>query len=433
MRMIDVIIKKKDNIELSEEEINWVIENYTNGEIPDYQMSSLLMAIVFNDMTKNERLYLTNAIVNSGVVTDLTGIKGIKVDKHSTGGVGDKTTLVLAPLVSSCGVPVAKMSGRGLGHTGGTLDKIEAIPGASVDIEINDFIKQVNEIGIAVIGQTGELAPADKKLYALRDVTGTVESIPLIASSIMSKKLASGADAIVLDVKVGTGAFMKTIERAEELAQAMVDIGNGAGRKTTACITSMDEPLGLAVGNTLEVIEAINTLKGNAPSDLLEVVLELGSHMVVNGGKAKTYDEAKTMLMANIENGKGLEQLKKFIKMQHGDEKYIEDTELFEKAKYLVEVKATKSGYISKIDAYQVGIACMQLGAGRATKDSVIDMAVGTVLYKKQADKVEKGEVLAVIHSNREDVSAEYSEILDSYKIVDEKVKKTPIIYSTVE
>ncbi len=433
MRMVDIIIKKRSNVELTVEEINWMIEQYTKGEIPDYQMSSFLMAVVLNDMTKKERLYLTQAMVNSGSIVDLSKIHGVKVDKHSTGGVGDKTTLVLAPLVAACGVPVAKMSGRGLGHTGGTLDKIESIPNATIDIALDDFIKQVNEKGIAVIGQTGELAPADKKLYALRDVTGTVESIPLIASSIMSKKIAAGSDAIVLDVKLGTGAFMKTIEQAKELAEAMVEIGNGAGRKTTACITSMAEPLGLAVGNNLEVIEAIDVLKGNGPKDVLDLVLELGSHMVVHGGKAETYEEAKTMLLENINNGKGIEKLKEFITAQGGDASVVDDTNLFEKAKNIVEVKAEKDGYIESIDALAVGIAGMKLGAGRATKEDVIDMAVGVILNKKQADKVEKGEVLAYIYANKENVENEYSDILNAYKIVDNKVDKIPLIYDVIE
>ncbi len=433
MRMIDLILKKKNKVELTTEEINWMIEQYTKGEIPDYQMSSFLMAVVLNNMTKNERVSLTKAMVNSGSVVDLSKINGIKVDKHSTGGVGDKTTLVLAPLVASCGVPVAKMSGRGLGHTGGTLDKIESIPNATIDISLEDFIKQVNEKGIAVIGQTGELAPADKKLYALRDVTGTVESIPLIAASIMSKKIAAGSDAIVLDVKLGTGAFMKTLEQAKELAEAMVEIGNGAGRKTTACITSMAEPLGLAVGNNLEVIEAINTLKGNGPKDVLELVLELGSHMVVNGGKAETFEEAKQMLQENITNGKGLQKLKEFITAQGGDASVVDNTDLFDKANYITEIKAENDGFIENIDALAIGIAGMKLGAGRATKDDVIDMAVGVVLNKKQADKVSKGETLAYIYSNRENVENEYKEILEAYKIVQTKVDKIPLIYDVVQ
>ncbi len=433
MRMVDLIIKKRDKIELSKEEIYWIIEQYTKKNIPDYQMSSLLMAILLNDMTNSERLYLTQAMIDSGDVVDLSDIEGIKVDKHSTGGVGDKTTLILAPLVASLDIPVAKMSGRGLGHTGGTLDKIESIPGAYIEVPEDDFIKQVNTKKIAVVGQTGELAPADKLLYALRDVTGTVESIPLIASSIMCKKIASGANAIVLDVKLGTGAFMKTEEMARKLAEAMVEIGNGAGRKTTACITSMAEPLGLAVGNALEVIEAIDTLKGNGPQDVIDLVLELGSHMVVHAGKANTYDEAKVMLKQNIENGKGIQKLKDLIEAQGGNSDIVDNTSLLPSAKYVKPVIATESGYVENINALEIGIAGMKLGAGRATKEDVIDMAVGIVLNKKQADEVSEGDVLAYIHSNREDVDNEYSDIINAYNIVDSKVDKIPLIYGIVE
>ncbi|MFV0519513.1 MAG: pyrimidine-nucleoside phosphorylase [Lachnospirales bacterium] len=433
MRMVDIIDKKRIKQELTREEINWLVEGFTKGEIPDYQVSSFLMAVVLNDMTKKERLFLTEAMVNSGETIDLSSIDGIKVDKHSTGGVGDKTTLVLAPLVAACGVPVAKMSGRGLGHTGGTIDKIEAIPNAKIDISQDDFLKQVDTIGIAVVGQTGELVPADKKLYALRDVTGTVESIPLIASSIMSKKIAAGSDAIVLDVKIGTGAFMKNISDACELAKTMVEIGNDAGRNTVACITSMTEPLGLAVGNNLEVIEAINVLKGEGPEDVLELVLELGSLMVVLGKKAQTIDEAKKMLLENIENGKGFEKLKEFLKAQGGDISVIEDTNTFEKAKYVTQVLATEDGYIESIDALAIGVAAMQLGAGRRTKEDTIDMAVGIVLNKKQANKVQKGECLAYLHSNKEDVKNEYKETLEAFKISKNEVEKTPLIYEVIK
>lgn len=433
MRMVDLIIKKRDNIELSREEIQYIIQEYTAGIIPDYQMSSFLMAVVLNGMTKAERSYLTQAMVDSGEVVDLSDIEGVKVDKHSTGGVGDKTTLVLAPLVASLGIPVAKMSGRGLGHTGGTLDKLEAIEGMKIEIELHDFIKQVNDKGIAVIGQTGELAPADKLLYALRDVTGTVESIPLISSSIMCKKIAAGSDAIVLDVKLGTGAFMKTIDDARELATAMVEIGNDAGRKTTACITSMAEPLGHAVGNSLEVIEAIDTLKGNGPSDVVELVLELGSHMVVNAQKADNYEQAKEMLKENIANGKGLEYLKILIDAQGGNSDFVDNTDLFKKADFIIEVKSEKSGFIKSIDALEIGLAAMELGAGRATKDDKIDMAVGIVLNKKQADEVKDGEVLAYVHSNSEDVANQIRKIINAFDIVSDKVAKEPLIYDVVE
>ncbi len=433
MRMIDIIIKKKNKIELSREEINWFIDGFTKGEIPDYQVSSFLMAVVLNDMTKSERLFLTQAMVNSGQVVDLSVIEGVKVDKHSTGGVGDKTTLVLAPLVAACGVPVAKMSGRGLGHTGGTIDKLESIPNTKIDIPQDEFLKQVATSGISVVGQTGELAPADKKLYALRDVTGTVESIPLIASSIMSKKIAAGSDAIVLDVKLGTGAFMKTLDEARELATTMVEIGNGAGRSTVACITSMVEPLGLAVGNNLEVIEAIDVLRGKGPKDVLDLVLELGSHMVVLGKKADTFEEAKAMLLENINNGKGFSKLKEFLAAQGGDTSVIDDTELFEKAKYVIPVIAKEDGYIESIDALAIGVAAMKLGAGRSKKDDVIDMAVGIVLNKKQAEKVTKGDCLAYLHSNQEETTEVYNETFEAFKTSKTAVEKVPLIYEVIK
>lgn len=433
MRMVDLIIKKRDKVELTTEEINYIIENYTNKNIPDYQMSSFLMATLLNGMTKRERLDLTHAMVNSGETIDLSSINGVKVDKHSTGGVGDKTTLILAPLVASLDIPVAKMSGRGLGHTGGTIDKMEAIPGLKTSMELDEFIRQVNDINIAVVGQTGDLAPADKLIYALRDVTGTVDSIPLIASSIMSKKIASGADAIVLDVKLGTGAFMKTLDDAKELAEAMVEIGNGAGRKTTACITSMTEPLGYAVGNTLEVIESIDVLNGKGPKDVIELVLELGSHMVVHANKAETFEIAKKMLQENIDNKKGAEKFKQFIKAQGGDENVVDDTSLLESAKYKIDVIAKEAGFVKNIDAMAVGVAGMKLGAGRATKEDVLDMAVGIVLNKKQADEVKEGDVLAVIHANRENVEEEYNDILNAYNVVPTKVEKDKLIHGVIE
>lgn len=433
MRIVDLIAKKRDNKILTKDEIDWMIKNYTDGTIKDYQMSAMLMAIYLNNMTKEESVNLTMAIVDSGEIIDLAGIKGIKVDKHSTGGVGDKTTIVLAPLVASLGIPVAKMSGRGLGHTGGTVDKLEAIEGFKTELPLEKFTEQVNEYKIAVAGQTANLAPADKKLYALRDVTATVSSIPLIASSIMSKKIASGSNAIVLDVKVGNGAFMKTIDEAKKLARAMVDIGNGAGRKTTALITGMTEPLGYAVGNTLEIIESIEMLKGNGPKDLIELVLELGSHMVVNAGFSSTYEEAKGLLKENIENGKGLEMFKTFVKIQGGDEKIVDDYSLLGESKEIIEVISKEDGYIKSIEAEKIGICAMKLGAGRETKEDKIDMTVGIKLKKKQSDAVKKGEVLAYMYVNNDKYKDIHEDVVNSFNIVKEKCEKEKLIYDTIE
>ncbi|MBX4262981.1 pyrimidine-nucleoside phosphorylase, partial [Clostridium estertheticum] len=390
--------------ELTTKEINFFIEGYTKGTIPDYQASSLAMAIYFQDMNDRERADLTMAMVNSGETIDLSKIEGIKVDKHSTGGVGDTTTLVLAPLVAALDIPVAKMSGRGLGHTGGTIDKLESISGFHVEITNDKFIELVNRDKVAVIGQTGNLTPADKKLYALRDVTGTVNSIPLIASSIMSKKIASGANAIVLDVKTGAGAFMKTDKDAENLAHAMVQIGNNVGRNTMAIISDMSQPLGFAIGNALEVKEAIDTLKGEGPEDLTELVLTLGSQMVVLAKKAKTLEEARKMLLEVIKNGKALDKFKVFVKNQGGDESVVDNPEKLPQAKYKIDVPALTSGFISNMVADEIGIAAMLLGAGRATKEDKIDLAVGLMLRKKVGDKVEKGEPILTIYSNRENV-----------------------------
>ena len=362
------------------------------------------MAIYFQDMNDRERADLTRAMVESGDTIDLSAIDGVKVDKHSTGGVGDTTTLVLAPLVASLGVPVAKMSGRGLGHTGGTIDKLESIAGFHVELTREQFIDLVNRDKVAVIGQSGNLTPADKKLYALRDVTGTVNSIPLIASSIMSKKIAAGADAIVLDVKTGDGAFMKTQEDAEELAHAMVRIGNHVGRKTIAIISDMSQPLGFAIGNALEVKEAIETLQGKGPKDLTELVLTLGSQMVILAGKAKTSEEAKEMLLDAIHSGKALAKFKEFLANQGGDASIVDDLTKLPQAKYKIELLAKQSGYISRMVADEIGVASMILGAGRATKEDVIDLAVGLVLHKKVGDKVEEGESILTIYSNRENV-----------------------------
>ena len=426
MRMVDIIEKKRDGQILTKEEIEFFIEGYTNGDIPDYQASSLAMAIFFQDMNEEERAALTMAMVNSGDVIDLSKINGIKVDKHSTGGVGDTTTLVLAPLVAAVGVPVAKMSGRGLGHTGGTIDKLESIDGFHVEISEADFIKLVNEDQVAVIGQTGNLTPADKKLYALRDVTGTVNSIPLIASSIMSKKIAAGADAIVLDVKTGNGAFMKTLEDAEALAHAMVSIGNNVGRNTMAIISDMSQPLGRAIGNALELKEAIDTLNGQGPEDLTELVLTLGSQMVVLAERANTLEEARQLLNEAIENGSALDKFKTFLENQGGDASVVNSPELLPTAEYQIDYKAKSSGVVSELIANEIGVASMMLGAGRQTKDDDIDLSVGIVLNKKVGDKVNVGESLLTIHSNRENVD-------DVIKKLDESIEikaqaKTPTL-----
>ncbi len=427
MRMVDIIEKKRDGQELTTAEINFFIEGYTKGEIPDYQASALAMAIYFQDMNDRERADLTRAMVESGDTIDLSAIDGVKVDKHSTGGVGDTTTLVLAPLVASLGVPVAKMSGRGLGHTGGTIDKLESIAGFHVELTREQFIDLVNRDKVAVIGQSGNLTPADKKLYALRDVTGTVNSIPLIASSIMSKKIAAGADAIVLDVKTGDGAFMKTQEDAEELAHAMVRIGNHVGRKTIAIISDMSQPLGFAIGNALEVKEAIETLQGKGPKDLTELVLTLGSQMVILAGKAKTSEEAKEMLLDAIHSGKALAKFKEFLANQGGDASIVDDLTKLPQAKYKIELPAKQSGYISRMVADEIGVASMILGAGRATKEDVIDLAVGLVLHKKVGDKVEEGESILTIYSNRENVEDVKQKLYDNIFIANTATAPTLI------
>lgn len=427
MRMVDIIEKKRDGHELTTAEINFFIEGYTKGEIPDYQASALAMAIFFQDMTDRERADLTRAMVESGDTIDLSAIDGVKVDKHSTGGVGDTTTLVLAPLVASLGVPVAKMSGRGLGHTGGTIDKLESIAGFHVELTREQFIDLVNRDKVAVIGQSGNLTPADKKLYALRDVTGTVNSIPLIASSIMSKKIAAGADAIVLDVKTGDGAFMKTQEDAEKLAHAMVRIGNHVGRKTIAIISDMSQPLGFAIGNALEVKEAIETLQDKGPKDLTELVLTLGSQMVILAGKAKTSEEAKEMLLDAIHSGKALAKFKEFLANQGGDASIVDDLTKLPQAKYKIELPAKQSGYISRMVADEIGVASMILGAGRATKEDVIDLAVGLVLHKKVGDKVEEGESILTIYSNRENVEDVKQKLYDNIFIADTATAPTLI------
>lgn len=433
MRMYDLIMKKRKGEELTTEEINFFVDGFTKGEIPDYQASAMLMAIFFNKMNKRETADLTNAMVESGDKIDLSNIKGVKVDKHSTGGVGDKTSICLTPLVASLGIPVAKMSGRGLGHTGGTIDKLETFKGFSVELTEEQFMENVNKINIAIMGQSGNLVPADKKLYALRDVTATVDNMSLIASSIMSKKLASGADAIVLDVKVGDGAFMKTPETAKELAQEMVDIGKHLGRETIGVISDMDQPLGYAIGNSLEVIEAIELLKGNGPKDLLELTLTIGSNMLLCAKMAESEEEARKMLMENIKNGKGLEKLKDFVKAQGGDISPIDDYSKFPQAKYVEKVTSPVDGYITKIHAEAFGLIAMELGAGRATKESEIDLAVGIVLNKKRSEKVNKGDVLAYIHSNNEEkIEKARKSILENIVIEDSYDLNIPLIYDIV-
>ncbi len=428
MRAVDIIIKKRNGGKLSKEEIEFMVLGFTNGSVDNYQMSALNMAIYFQGMDDDEATMLTEAMLHSGDVLDLSKIEGIKVDKHSTGGVGDKTSLVIAPVVASLGIKFAKMSGRGLGHTGGTLDKLESIPGYNISISEEQFITQVNNIGIALVGQTADLAPADKKLYALRDVTGTVESIPLIASSIMSKKLASGSDAICLDVKVGSGAFMKNEESATKLARLMVEIGKKCGKKMTAVLTNMDEPLGLAVGNSLEVIEAINTLNGNGPKDFNELCKEIAAHLILDSGYAETLDEAYLLYQRQIDNKEGLNTLAKLVRAQGGDDSYIYDINKFKKALYKIDVKAKNSGYVGKIDALMIGNAAMHLGAGRAKLTDNIDHSVGIVLNCKVNDYVNASDTLATIYSNKENNDLVSKMIIDAYEIGNDKVNKELII-----
>lgn len=432
MQMTDIILKKRDGFELSKEEIDFFIKNYVNNIIPDYQASALAMAIYFQGMNKKEISFLTDSMLHSGEIIDLSSINGVKIDKHSTGGVGDKTSLVLGPLVASCGAKVAKMSGRGLGHTGGTLDKLESIKGVSVNVSKENFIKQVNDIGIAIIGQTGDLVPADKKLYALRDVTATVDSIPLIASSIMSKKLASGADTILLDVKFGSGAFMKDIKSAEELASTMVEIGKHLSIDTKAVLTDMDQPLGMAIGNSLEVIEACETLKGHGPKDLVELCLNLGAIILKQAHIEEDIEKGKVLLQSKIDNLEAFKKLEELIKYQGGDISYLEDYSKFEKSKYQKEIYSSKEGYVEKISALEIGECAMHLGAGRATKDDVIDMASGIVLNKKVGDFVKKGELLLTCYTNKENVEEIYKDLENSYIIVQNKVPNHKIIHEII-
>jgi pyrimidine-nucleoside phosphorylase len=399
--MYDVILKKRQGIELTDSELQWLIHGYVAGDIPDYQMSAFLMAVIFKGMTPKELGAFTMAMAYSGDMVDLSAIKGIKVDKHSTGGVGDKTTLVIASLVAACGGVVAKMSGRGLGHTGGTIDKMESIPGLRTELSEEEFRNQVNNIGVAVIGQSSNIAPADKKIYALRDVTATVDSISLIASSIMSKKLASGADAILLDVKVGSGAFMKTIDDARLLAQAMVDIGNANGRIVKAVITDMDRPLGQAIGNALEIAEVIQTLKGRGPQDLTHECLVMATHLLVMSEKGD-YDNCYSMVQTALQNGAGLAKLRELIVAQGGKGQVVDDTSLLGSARFTYDIRASKAGYIAHMNTEDCGIASVMLGAGRIVKDGPIDMTAGIVMHKKTGDAVVTGDVLATLYANDE-------------------------------
>lgn len=433
MRMYDIIEHKKKGNALTVQEIEFVVEGYTKGTIPDYQVSALLMAIYFQGMSVAETAQLTMAMAHSGDMIDLSPIEGIKVDKHSTGGVGDKTTIALAPIVAAVGGKVAKMSGRGLGHTGGTVDKLESFKGFKVEITEEAFFNQVNTHHIAVVGQSGELAPADKKLYALRDVTATVDNMSLIASSIMSKKIASGADAICLDVKCGTGAFMKTLEDAKALGKAMVDIGNHVGRHTIAVISDMNQPLGYAVGNALEVIEAIETLKGNGPKDFTLLTTTLASHMLVLGKVCSTLEEAQEKVQEVIDNGAAIAKLQEWISLQGGEKEAVLDYSLLPTAKYHKEVVLHEAGYVKAIEAESVGKAALVLGAGRETKESVIDLGVGIVIHKKIADEVKQGESVATIYYNDEQKCIAAEAILkQAYALSSEKVTELPLVYEII-
>ena len=433
MHILEIISKKKEGLALSKEEITFFIEGYTKGEIPDYQASALLMAIYFKGMDEEETRNLTMAMVESGDQIDLSAIKGIKVDKHSTGGVGDKVSLIVIPLVASLGIPVAKMSGRGLGHTGGTIDKLESIRGFNIELSMEKFFDNVNKYHMAIVGQTGDLTPADKKLYALRDVTGTVDSIPLIASSIMSKKIASGSDAIVLDVKVGNGAFMKTVEDARKLAKAMVSIGNGLGRKTVAVLTNMNEPLGHEVGNANEVREAIDALKGKGSQDLISVAVTIASYMAVLGGAYKNLEDAEKRIREVIEDGTALEKFVTLAEIQGGDKEMILHPELLPEAKLSVPVFSAKNGYVHEIKAEEIGTAAMLLGAGRETKEDVIDYAAGISLSKKVGDEVKGGEVLCTLLTNRENYKEAYEKALEAFIIDTVVPQKIPFILDVVK
>ncbi|WP_274651714.1 pyrimidine-nucleoside phosphorylase [Paenibacillus humicola] len=435
MRTVDLIQKKRNGGQLTDDELSFLVDGYCRGGIPDYQMSAWAMAVYFTGMTAEETASLTLAMARSGDQVDLSPIQGVKVDKHSTGGVGDKTTLIVAPLVAACGVPVAKMSGRGLGHTGGTIDKLESIPDFQTELEPDRFFRQVNEIGLAVIGQSGNVTPADKKLYALRDVTATVESIPLIASSVMSKKIAAGADAIVLDVKTGSGAFMKTLDDSERLAKAMVEIGTQVGRRTAALISDMDQPLGFAIGNAVEVAEAIETLKGRGPADLTELCVKLAAYMVLLGGKAERLEDAEASVRERLASGEALEKFRRFVAAQGGDPAVADrPEELLPQAPAVVPVRAERSGYIRRIDAERLGLAAMQLGAGRETKDAAIDYAVGLTLKVKLGGRVESGDEIALLHARREDAETRSiaAMVLEACELGGEPPEPGPLLLSVV-
>lgn len=432
MRMLDLIEKKKEGETLSKEEIQYFVNGVTDGSIPDYQISSFLMAICFQGMNEEETSNLTDSMLHSGDIIDLSAIPGIKVDKHSTGGVGDKTSLALGPLVAACGAKLAKMSGRGLGHTGGTLDKMESVPGTSVSLSEKRFIEQVKTIGIAINGQTAEIDPADKKLYALRDVTGTVQSIPLIASSIMSKKLASGSDTILLDVKFGSGAFMKTLEDAQKLASTMVQIGKRLGKDTRAILTDMDEPLGLAVGNSLEVKEAIDTLKGRGPKDFVELVENAGAIMLLQAKIVPSIDDGVSRIREAIKDGSGFQKMVALFKAQGGDVSYLEDPSKFEESRHVRIVLSDKEGYIQRIDSLAIGEGAMKLGAGRASLKDLIDSSAGIVLKKKKGDFVIKGEPLFEIHTNKDDYQEVLPSLISAFEIDSKEVPSSPIVHDYI-
>lgn len=434
MNILEIIAKKRDGFELNNEEINFFVEGYTKGEITDYQAAALIMAIYIKGMTKEETTNLSLAMSKSGDILDLSKFGQNVVDKHSTGGVGDKVSIILLPIIASLGVPVAKMSGRGLGHTGGTIDKLESIPGYTTSVEIEQFINNVEKIGISLIGQTMNLAPADKKIYALRDTISCVDCIPLIASSIMSKKIASGANKLVLDVTVGHGAFMKNMEDAKKLSEEMIEIGKLANLETVCILTNMNEPLGYAVGNTIEVIEAIKALKGDMPEDLRQVVLELGSYMIKLAGKGDDIEENKQKMIENIKNGKAYNKLLELVTNQNGDISYIENIEKFEKAKYIVPVYAKEQGYIYEINAEQIGKLACKLGAGRVRKEDAIDKVVGIEIKKKVGELVTEGEILAYIHLNKEDkIEESTNELLNIFKITKDTKEKEKIILGVIE